>query len=103
MDQGAEGRESGGRLSRRYLVSGRVQGVGFRYYVLRRAQTLGLVGWVRNRPDGTVEIEAQGDAASLASFEVQLRQGPRFSNVTNVEISEIPDERDLRSAFEITD
>jgi len=101
MGQGTEGRDSGTRLSRRYLVSGRVQGVGFRYHVLRRAQSLDLVGWVRNRPDGRVEAEAHGSAGSLAEFEAHLRQGPRFSCVTNVEIIEIPGEPPIPTAFEI--
>jgi acylphosphatase len=73
---------------RRYLVSGMVQGVGFRRFVARHAEQLGLVGLVRNRPDGRVEVEVAGPLDRLASLEELLWKGPRFSNVTNVEIVE---------------
>ncbi|MCB1326629.1 MAG: acylphosphatase [Spirochaetales bacterium] len=72
----------------RYLVSGRVQGVGFRYYVSSRARTLGLAGFVRNLPDGRVECAARGDEAQLQALEADLRAGPAMSRVTNVERSE---------------
>lgn len=69
----------------RFLVSGRVQGVGFRAFVRRRARELGLVGWVKNLPDGRVEVEAVGPGAALAELEQVLRQGPPASRVTSVE------------------
>jgi acylphosphatase len=66
------------------VVTGRVQGVGYRYFAQRLASQLGLVGWVRNREDGAVEIEACGDAASLARFEAGLRLGPPAARVAEV-------------------
>ena len=106
MDQGKEagggGRHSG-RLSRRFVISGRVQGVGFRYFVLRRAETLGVTGWVRNLPAGEVEVLASGSPEQLASLEEHLWKGPRFSNVTNVENREISDEPEQPTGFQIID
>lgn len=74
--------------SRRFVVSGRVQGVGFRYFVLREAQALGLVGWVRNLVSGEVEVVAAGDEASLATLEGRLWQGPPHARVAAVEVLE---------------
>ncbi len=88
-------------MRRRYRVEGRVQGVGFRWFAAREAKRLGLRGWVRNLADGAVEAEAAGDAGALAAFETALRSGPRTSNVTNVEISEISDEANAVSGFTI--
>jgi acylphosphatase len=69
----------------RYVVQGRVQGVGYRYFVLRQADTLGVSGFARNRPDGAVEVVAEAADAVLADFEARLREGPSFAEVTNVE------------------
>lgn len=74
----------------RYLVHGRVQGVGFRYFALREAQALGLSGFARNLPDGRVEVLAEGPEAALGVFESRLREGPAFSSVGGVERSLIP-------------
>jgi acylphosphatase len=68
----------------RYVVQGRVQGVGYRYFVLRQAEALGVCGFARNLPDGAVEILAEGNEAALADFEERLREGPAFSEVTGV-------------------
>jgi acylphosphatase len=76
------------QLARRYLVSGRVQGVGFRYFVEKNATRLGITGWVRNLDDGRVEAHAQGTAEQLAALEGLLRQGPHWSEVRGVEASE---------------
>ena len=67
------------------IVHGFVQGVGFRYYVLQRAQSLGLKGWVRNLYDGTVEVHAEGPENQLQQLLMVLSQGPRGSRVTRVE------------------
>lgn len=67
------------------VVHGRVQGVSFRYYTLREARRLGLVGWVANRPDGTVGLEAEGEPAALAALESWLHEGPTYAKVTRVE------------------
>lgn len=69
----------------RFLVSGRVQGVGFRAFVRRRARELGLAGWVKNLPDGRVEVEAVGAEEALGELEQVLRQGPPASRVQEVE------------------
>ena len=63
---------------------GRVQGVGFRYFVWREAETLGIDGWVRNCADGTVEAMARGSAHDLDRFQNRLEEGPRMSHVTSV-------------------
>ena len=72
-----------------YLVRGRVQGVGFRVFVADAARTEGIRGWVRNRPDGAVEVQAEGDAESLRRFEWRLRQGPPMARVDDVAIEDV--------------
>ncbi len=67
------------------LVRGRVQGVGFRHFVLRRAETMDISGWVRNRADGAVEIEAQGQRPELERLIAALTRGPAGARVTAVE------------------
>ena len=79
---------------------GRVQGVGFRYFVWREAESLGLDGWVRNRADGTVETLALGSVHDLDRFQNRLEEGPRWSRVTSVAVSEEPDEK-VSDGFEI--
>ncbi len=69
----------------RYVVSGRVQGVGYRYFVLRQADVLGVSGYARNLADGAVEVVAEGTEAVLADFEARLREGPSFAEVTGLE------------------
>jgi acylphosphatase len=66
------------------LVTGRVQGVGFRYFVVRKARTLGLAGRVRNEPDGTVRVIAEGPPAALDDLERALREGPAGARVSDV-------------------
>ncbi|AEJ62316.1 Acylphosphatase [Spirochaeta thermophila DSM 6578] len=67
-------------------VEGRVQGVGFRYSCLQKARALGLVGWVRNTPDGAVEVYAEGPEAALEELARWLHKGPLYAQVLNVEI-----------------
>jgi acylphosphatase len=69
----------------RYLVSGRVQGVGYRYFALRAAEALGVTGFVRNLADGRVEVVGEGPEEVLAEFASKLRQGPAFANVESVD------------------
>jgi len=71
-------------IARRAVVSGRVQGVGFRFFAQRAARELGVVGWVRNLPDGTVETFAEGTEEALAAYLARLRAGPRGGRVTGV-------------------
>jgi acylphosphatase len=66
-------------------VRGRVQGVGFRYFVVRLAMELGVVGWVANAPDGSVVIVAEGHAGALDAFEAGLRAGPTGAVVEAVD------------------
>jgi acylphosphatase len=66
-------------------VRGFVQGVGFRVYILRRARALGLTGWVANRPDGSVEVVAEGPLPELQELEAILRRGPGSATVDDVE------------------
>ena len=77
------------RLAREYLVGGRVQGVGFRFFVHRTAAVEGLHGWVRNLPDGRVEIRAEGESDSLARFERQVRQGPPAARVDDFDTTDV--------------
>ncbi|WP_420454208.1 acylphosphatase [Rubrivirga sp.] len=74
------------------VVSGRVQGVGFRRYVLRWARTLGLTGWVRNEPDGTVRVVAEGDGPALDRLARLLWGGPPAADVAEVESARGPAE-----------
>jgi acylphosphatase len=67
-----------------FLIQGRVQGVGFRWYVHREASELDLRGWVRNTEDGDVEVVAHGEEADLAELRASLRRGPRGSRVDNL-------------------
>ena len=69
------------RQARRYLIGGRVQGVGFRFFTEAAAAREGLHGWVRNLGDGRVEIAVEGEAAAIARFEAAIRQGPRGASV----------------------
>ena len=78
------------RETRRYLVSGRVQGVGFRWFVEREAATLGLTDWVRNREDGRVEVMATGTREQLSALHGRLREGPRAARVDEVAVSPAP-------------
>lgn len=72
-------------LTRLHLsVRGRVQGVGFRWFALETAESLGLMGWVRNREDGSVEAEAQGTAGALDAFVERLRTGNPSAKVNEI-------------------
>lgn len=85
-----EGGTGADRVHRAYRVEGRVQMVGFRAFVHRHGVELGLSGWVRNEPDGSVAIEASGDAESIRRFEEHLRQGPRASRVDRLQVRDLP-------------
>ena len=74
--------------ARRFLLRGRVQGVGFRYFAESRAMVEGLHGWVRNRADGTVEVSAEGDRDAVDRFEAALRRGPAGAVVEDVIVEE---------------
>ena len=74
--------------ARRWLIGGRVQGVGFRYFAQRAAATLGLCGYARNLDDGRVEVYAVGPEDKLAELGGNLRMGPRWANVRTVDEEE---------------
>ena len=76
-------------VRRRLVVRGRVQGVGYRWSCRDRARQLGLVGWVRNRADGSVELEAEGDAGSVDHLVAWCRRGPDPARVGSVEVADI--------------
>ena len=83
---GAENREKTAAFYAR--VSGRVQGVGFRYSAVREAHRLRINGWVRNTSNGDVEVWAEGTPETLASFLQWLRKGPQFSRIDSVDTVE---------------
>jgi len=75
---------------RRFAVSGRVQGVGYRFFARDAAAREGIHGWVRNQPDGSVEVHAEGEADAILRFERALRQGPRGARVDDVLVEPAP-------------
>jgi acylphosphatase len=86
-------------LARRYVVRGRVQGVGYRYFARRAAEALGVRGYARNLDDGRVEVYAVGARDRLDDLAGMLHQGPRFSDVRGVEEQEAAVQQ--YSSFEI--
>jgi acylphosphatase len=74
--------------SRRFVISGRVQGVGFRYFVQSAAVRESIRGWVRNLDDGRVETAGAGEPDAMERFERAIRQGPPASRVDRVEVDE---------------
>ena len=88
-------------IRRRYFAKGSVQGVGYRMFALRAAESLSVNGWVRNLPDGrTVEVVGEADTNTLRAFEGQLRVGPEGAVVQILERVD-PDEDEELSGFEI--
>jgi acylphosphatase len=85
----------------RFVVTGRVQGVGFRWFVRAEARPLGITGWVRNRGDGAVEGLAEGRDDAIDSLVATLEVGPPSAIVTNVDVLEISDEPGGFKQFEI--
>jgi acylphosphatase len=74
--------------ARRFVIRGRVQGVGFRWFVEREAHVLGVAGWVRNNADGSVDVLAQGTRDQISGLGSRLREGPRAARVDDVEESD---------------
>ena len=91
---------AGSVTSRRFIVRGRVQGVGFRWFVEREAHILGIAGWVRNNADSSVEVLTQGTKEQLAGLRSRLREGPRAARVDDVEEFETKPNSEL-STFRI--
>ena len=74
------------RVARRFLISGRVQGVGFRHFTEAAAARAGVAGWVRNLPDGRVEVAAEGEDGVMERFERVIRKGPPGARVDGVSV-----------------
>jgi acylphosphatase len=72
-------------VARRFVLSGRVQGVGFRFFAEHAARMEGLAGWVRNQADGSVEVSAEGDQEAVLRFEAKLRRGPAGARLERVD------------------
>lgn len=81
-------RHHGEVVARRAVVSGDVQGVGFRWWTAREAERLGVRGWVTNRWDGTVEVHAEGDEAAVDALVAALRHGPRYARVRHMAVED---------------
>lgn len=84
-------------VAKRFVVSGRVQAVGFRWFVQELAALEGASGWVENRPDGAVEALVQAEAEALARIERQIRRGPPAARVQRVDVTDEPTSERLRS------
>ena len=89
------------RIARRYLVIGRVQGVGFRYFVQDAAAREGVTGYVRNLPDGSVEALVEGDAEAVTRVERAIRSGPGGARVEDVSVDTLEPTGAYRS-FRVT-
>jgi acylphosphatase len=76
------------KVTRHLDISGRVQGVGFRFYMQRKARELGITGWVRNRRDGAVEAVVQGEADAVETMTAWARRGPPSAAVSEVKIAD---------------
>ncbi len=72
-------------IARRFLIRGLVQGVGYRYFAVRAAERHGIAGYVRNLPDGRVEVVAEGEPAAMEAFKRELERGPAYARVTGIE------------------
>jgi acylphosphatase len=77
------------KVARRYVITGRVQGVGFRWFAHDAAAREGVHGWVRNLADGSVEVVAEGEQASVDSLEAAVRRGPSSARVERFDVEEI--------------
>lgn len=86
MQRGSTGAGAGSSERLEAWIRGRVQGVGFRFFVARAAASMGLVGWVRNEPDGAVHVVAQGRTGDLDALVEALREGPPGADVDDVQV-----------------
>ena len=85
---------------RQMVVSGRVQGVGFRYFCVRHAQRLGVRGYVKNLPDGSVLVRAYGTPSQIDEFTRLVKKGPAFAQITGAEADIVPDDPEVQM-FEV--
>jgi acylphosphatase len=77
------------KVARRYLITGRVQGVGFRWFAHDAAAREGVHGWVRNLADGTVEAVLEGDRDAVARVEAHLQRGPSSARIEQIEVEDL--------------
>lgn len=77
------------KIARKFIVRGRVQGVGFRFFAIRAAHRIGVVGSVSNLPDGTVQAIAEGTPDAVGEFRAELWRGPAYAQVTAVDETEV--------------
>jgi acylphosphatase len=82
--------KTSGKFAKKFLIKGRVQGVGYRYFADRVASELGIDGYVKNLWDGNVEVYAIGDAVAMEELKRQLAEGPRSARVTSIDESDEP-------------
>ena len=76
--------------AKRYIVRGRVQGVGYRYFAQAVAERLGVTGFVRNLANGEVEVHAEAEEATLQTFKHELKRGPRMAHVADIAENDVP-------------
>ncbi|PJM79587.1 acylphosphatase [Bifidobacterium scaligerum] len=88
-------------VHKRIIVTGLVQGVGFRYFAVMQARKLGVAGWVCNRRDGSVEADVQGSRESVEDFVLAMRQGPRWAEVEQVKITDMAVDNGMPSSFSV--
>jgi acylphosphatase len=88
-------------MTARFVVSGMVQGVGFRWYVARHARAIGLTGYARNLPDGSVEVVVDGPESSLPALERLLRTGPANARVERVDRTQEPALAGTNKSFDV--
>jgi acylphosphatase len=88
----ADAPQAPGLVGRRWVVVGRVQGVGFRWFVLNVAHSLGVRGWVRNTEDGAVEVVGLAGAATIDQLDTRLAAGPPGARIVSIERNDVPHE-----------
>ena len=88
-------------IGRRLVIEGVVQGVGYRFFTRRAASQLGVNGWCRNLPDGSVEVLARGPSEALERLETELRRGPAHARVIRVSATEVAAEVITNKGFDI--
>jgi acylphosphatase len=86
---------------RRWIIRGRVQGVGFRWFVMREAERLKLSGFAQNLPDGSVEVVSEGPEEALEALEAQLRRGPSHARVDDIARLQVSVELEIPRPFDI--
>ncbi|MTI89683.1 MAG: acylphosphatase [Balneolaceae bacterium] len=88
-------------MTKHVYISGRVQGVGFRYFTKKNARSIGIKGWVKNLPDGRVEAVFQGEEGAVERMLNKVRQGPKSSYVEFIDVEDKPDPLEGYSAFQV--